>query len=90
MKRLLLIALVLSCVLYIGDYVRIRYKIMRNRTPFGAVSVQSYYAVPQKSRKTELYFNQPETLPCIHSLFPHFGYSPCWYLNRKKVQQIKV
>jgi hypothetical protein len=90
LKRLLLIALVSSCLLYIGDYATIRYKIARNRNPFGGVTVRRYYAVPQKSRKTELYFDQPETLPCIHSLFPHFGCSPCWYLNRRKVNRIKV
>jgi len=90
LKRILLTALVSLCVLYIGDYVFLRYKMAKNRTPFGAVTVQSYYAVPQKSRKTEFYFDQPETLPCVHSLFPHFGYSPCWYLNRRKAKPIKV
>lgn len=90
MKRILLTAMVSSCLLYIGDYATIRYRIARNRTPFGAVTVQRYYAVPQKNRKTEFYFDQPETQVCIHSLFPHFGYSPCWYLNRRKVKRVDV
>ena len=90
LTRILLLTLVSLCLLYIGDYVFVRYKMAKNRTPFGAETVQRYYAVPQKSRKTEFYFDQPETLPCVHSLFPHFGYSPCWYLNRRKAKQIKV
>jgi hypothetical protein len=89
-KRILVVVLVSLSLLYIGDYVSIRYRMARNRVPFGAVTVQRYYAVPQKNRKTEFYFDQPETQACVHSLFPHFGYSPCWYLNRKKVKQIKV
>ncbi len=77
MKRILIVALVSLSILYIGDYVSIRYRMTRNRTPFGAVTIQSYYAVPQKNRKAGFYFDQPETQVCVHSLFPHFGYSPC-------------
>ena len=90
MKRTLVAALVSLSILYIGDYVSIRYRMAKNRAPFGAVTVQRYYAVPQKNRKTEFYFDQPETQTCVHSLFPHFGYSPCWDLNRKRVKQINV
>ena len=90
MKRLLIITLASLSALYIGDYVSIRYRLAKNRAPFGVVTVQRYYAVPQKNRKTEFYFDQPETQSCVHSLFPHFGYSPCWYLNRKKIKQINM
>lgn len=90
MKRILVAALISLSVLYIGDYVLIRYRMAKNRTPFGVVAIQRYYAVPQKNRKTEFYFDQPEMQRCVHSLFPHFGYSPCWYLNRKQVKQISV
>jgi hypothetical protein len=89
-KRALIIVFVSLSILYIGDYVSIRYRMVKNRTPFGVVTVQRYYAVPQKNRKTEYYFDQPENQGCIHSLFPHFGYSPCWYLNRKKVKRINM
>jgi hypothetical protein len=90
LKRVVIITLVSLSVLYIGDYVTIRYRMAKNRTPFEAVTIQRYYAVPQKNRKTELYFDQPDTQTCIHSLFPHFGCSPCWYVNRKKAKQINV
>ena len=90
MQRALITALVLFSILYTGDYVSIRYRMAKNRTPFGVVTVQRYYAVPQKNRKTEFYFDQPETQGCAHSLFPHFGYTPCWYLNRKRIKQINM
>ena len=90
MKRLLIIALVSLSILYIADYGVIRYRMATNRTAFGVVTVERYYAVPQKNRKTEFYFDQPENQSCVHSLFPHFGYSPCWYLNRKKVKRINM
>ena len=27
---------------------------------------------------------------CVHSLFPHFGYVPCWYLKTQDVRYLKV
>jgi hypothetical protein len=24
---------------------------------------------------------------CVHSLFPHMGYQPCWYLSRHSEQR---
>jgi hypothetical protein len=54
------------------------------------VIIQSYYAVGLKSGKTEFMFLGPKNQACVHSLFPHFGDSPCWYLNRKKVQRINM
>jgi hypothetical protein len=46
-------------------------------------SVTYYYASATKSGRAEVYFDQPQTEVCAHSLFPHSGYSPCWYSNRK-------
>jgi len=25
---------------------------------------------------------------CVRSLFPHLGFSPCWYVNREKLQRV--
>jgi len=54
------------------------------------VKIQRYYAVGLKSRKTEFMFLEPENQVCVHSLFPHFGYSPCWYLSRRNVKRIDI
>ncbi|MGO9641400.1 MAG: hypothetical protein ACLP1Y_08870 [Candidatus Acidiferrales bacterium] len=77
-------------LLYAGDYLLLRYK-MRNPASggaFGSVRMQQMYAVPQKDGKAEIYFGDAETDTCVHSIFPHFGYAPCWYLNRKKNQAL--
>jgi len=88
--RLILFAAVSVCVLYAGDYLLLRYRIAAKREPFGTVKIQTYYAVPQKDKKTEFYFLDPQMQECVHSLFPHTGDSPCWYLNRHARQRIDM
>lgn len=90
MKRILLITLVLLIILYLGDYVSIRYCIPNGRQQFGVVKIQRYYAVGLKNSKTEFMFLDPETRACVHSLFPHFGNTPCWYLTRRNLQRIDM
>ena len=89
-KRVLLIAVLVFAVVYVGDYVSVRYRIPKSREPFGSVPIQRYYAVTQKNGKPEFYFDPPTVQVCVHSLFPHLGFTPCWYLNRKKVQRINM
>ena len=73
-------------VLYIGDY-----SLMKLRgEPFATVQINKYYAVPQKSGKTEFEPGEPETQTCVNSIFPHLGYSPCWYIKRHRNQQINL
>ena len=89
MKRALLFVATTLVLLYTGDYLSVRYRIP-NREPLGTVKIERYYAVRQKDRKTEYYFLDPETRQCVHSLFPQLGFSPCWYLSRKKKQEIDL
>jgi hypothetical protein len=72
----------LFCVVYLSDYLSVRYRIPGNREQFGTVTVQRYDAVQEKSGKTEFIFNPPAAQTCVRALFPHFGYPPCWYLKR--------
>lgn len=90
MKRTLVIALVFCSVLYLGDYLSLRFRISKSRAPFGSVTIKSYYAVKQKNGTTEMYFLNPQTETCVHSLFPHLGYLPCWYLSRRTTQRINL
>ena len=90
MKRILFIVLLALAVLYVGDYLSLRCRIPKGRAQFGVVKIQSYYAVGLKSGKTDFMFLGPKNQTCVHSLFPHIGDSPCWYLNRKKVQRINM
>ena len=90
MKRILLIIGLSLFLLYLGDYLSVRYRIPKSRSQFGVVKIQRYYAVGLKSGKTEFMFLAPENQACVHSLFPHLGYSPCWYLSRRKVKRIDI
>ena len=72
-----------ACLLYIGDYARLHYKVSKNEAPFGSLKVQHYYAVKLQSGKLEYYFDQPQMQPCSHSLFPLMGYTACWCLQRE-------
>jgi len=90
LARAILYAALSLCALYAGDYLVLRYRIAANREPFGSVQIRLYYAVPQKDKKTEFYFLDPQTQPCVHALFPHMGNSPCWYLSRRTQQRIEM
>jgi len=72
----------LLCAIYTGDYALLHYRSARNRQPFGTVTVYRYYAIQKKSNKVEYVFNGTENQTCVHSLFPHMSYRPCWYLER--------
>ena len=90
MKRALLITLLLFFILYAGDYISIRFPIPKGRQQFGVVKIRRYYAVGLKNNKTEFMFLDPQNQVCVHSLFPHFGYAPCWYLSRRNVKRIDM
>ncbi len=72
------------------DYLIFRYRVASNRSPFGSVTVQSYYAVGQKNGKTEYLFDPPQAQTCIHAAFSHAGYAPCWYLSRHSEQRTDI
>lgn len=75
---------------WVIDYAVLCYRVARNRSPYGTVTVQSYYAVPQKTGKTEFDFQSEQQETCTNSLFPHMGYLPCWYARRHTDQPIRL
>ena len=76
----------LLIVLYFADYVVVRLR----SNPTGTCQITKFYAVPQKDGKTSYEPGEPETQTCSNSIFPHMGYSPCWYVKRHKNQQINL
>ena len=93
--RVLASAVLLAALMYAADYGVLRYRMAHpNAAPvFGNVSMQRLYAIPQKNGKIEYEFDarQPEiSVPCVHSLFPHMGQSPCWYLQRQSQKPIPM
>jgi hypothetical protein len=94
MKRMLLCvlgAIILFAALgYAADYLSLRFRFPGNRNPFGTVTVTQMYVIHEKNGKTEYQFPPPQEQVCVQSLFPHFGYSPCWYLKRHTEQRIDI
>jgi hypothetical protein len=83
--RITLIALIgLVVVIYAGDYLSVRYRMMKNKTggPFESVKIEPTYGIPHKNGSAEIVIGDPEDETCVHSIFPHMGYEPCWYLAR--------
>lgn len=89
-KRIFIGVILATATVYVIDYAILRVRIATNHTPFGTVTVRPYYAVPQKDHKTEFLFDDPQKETCVHSLFPHTGDSPCWYLNKHREKRIDL
>lgn len=93
MKRIVAFAaaaLVAMLVLaYAVDYLLLRYRMTRN-SAYGTVTVRQYYAIQEKNQRTEYVNGAPQDEPCVNSLFPHQGITPCWYLRRHPERQVQV
>jgi hypothetical protein len=86
LTRLAIALVALLVIWYVGDYLSLKIR----RAPLSTVQFSKFYAVPQKDGKTEYEAGEPETRTCVNSMFPHFGYSPCWYLKRHRNQQVNL
>lgn len=90
MKRTLILVFVLAAVVYGGDFLWLQVLALRKQPQFGNVTLQTYYTVKLKNGKTEYDYGGPQDVECAHSLFPHYGDQPCWYVGRKTEQQIDI
>ncbi|MGO9649041.1 conserved exported hypothetical protein [Candidatus Sulfotelmatobacter sp. SbA7] len=88
--RLLSVILLLAAMLYGGDWVYLRYRSWKRGDAFGSVTVTPVYVIHEKNGKTEYQYDPPQDQACVHSLFPHFGYSPCWYVSRHQEKRIDI
>ncbi len=79
----------LLIVIYSGDYVVLRYRI-KSGHGFDTRSIQPTYAIPHKDGRQEFVFGDAVTVPCVHSLFPHYGDKPCWYVDRTSSKAIQM
>jgi hypothetical protein len=94
-KRAVIGIVVALVAAFIVDYAVLRAKMMFPKlgAATGTVQMTRLYAIAQKNGRTEyeLDANQPEvTMPCVRSLFPHMGNSPCWYLQQNATKPIPV
>ena len=82
--RITLVALIGAIVvLYTFDYLFVRYRMTKkqNRRSFRNPKDRTHLRIPHKNGSAEIVIGDPEVETCVHSLFPHMGYEPCWYLN---------
>jgi len=87
-------AAVSAALLYAGDYVWLRARMARSKpSPMESFTRIRLLAIPLKNGKIEYQIDQlkpEETLTCVHSLFPHYGHAPCWYLKPRANQPIPM
>lgn len=83
-----LVGAVLVC--YLVDYAVLEIRIHSDGNAFGSMTLRRYYAVPLKNGKIEFLSADPIDQTCVHSLFPHLGDPPCWYLVRHPEQRIDM
>ena len=88
--RTLIVAALLLLTVYFSDYLSVAFRVPKTRDPFGTVRIQTYYAVRKKNKEIEFMFLEPQDQVCVHSLFPHLGDDPCWYLERHKQRRIDM
>lgn len=79
-----------TVVAFLLDYAVFRVRVAMKWNAYGSVVVNHYYAVLQKSGKTEFIFDPPAPWTCVHALFPHAGWQPCWYLSRHPEQRTDI
>ena len=87
LQRLLIAAAVLLAAVYVYDYLSVRHRMAARKQgdPFDVVTYPHVLAIPQKGNRVEYALDAQSPMmsePCVHSLFPHYGYAPCWYVNR--------
>jgi hypothetical protein len=85
-KRLILSVAGCAAIVCAADdsYFRFRMHHPKPADPFESIKSLRVLAIPEKNGKTEYEVdaqNPEQTVTCVHSLFPHSGFSPCWYVK---------
>jgi hypothetical protein len=86
-KRILIAAIVLLGGIYLLDYVSVRHRMAAQKKgdPFDVVTYPHILEIPQKGNRVEYALDAQSPMmseACVHSIFPHYGYVPCWYVHR--------
>ena len=87
-RHLLFWILATVAFFFLGDDLLLRLRIHRGGNAYGQVTVHRLDAIPEKNGKVEYVPEDPVVETCIHSVFPHIGYLPCWYLSRRTEQRV--
>jgi hypothetical protein len=87
-NRIVYSLLLLLALSYGFDYASVRRRMSAQKPgdPFDVVTYPHLLAIPQKGNKVEYALDAESPMvsdPCVHSVFPHFGYTPCWIVRRR-------
>jgi hypothetical protein len=88
--KVLAVLVVMAAILYAGDYLWARYRLPHREDVFDTVIVTPLYVIHEKNKKVEYQVAQPQNEVCVRSLFPHFGYAPCWYVRKHTEKRIDI
>lgn len=94
-KRILIAVLAALALVFCGDYLFIRVRMLHPKStdPFESLKTLRVLAIPEKNGKTEYEVdsqNPEQPVTCVHAIFPHSGYSPCWYVKPRINQPIPM
>jgi hypothetical protein len=89
LKRAVLGMVILVCAIYVADDLSVRHRRSAGRDgdPFDVLVSPHILEIPHKGTKVEYAVDVTAPVlsqPCVHSLFPHSGYLPCWYIKRER------
>ena len=66
---------------YAADWIQLQVR-ERRGSAYGSMLVVHTEAVREKGGKVEYFSDEPQPTSCVHTIFPHEGEPPCWWLAR--------
>ena len=93
--RVIAAVLLLTAFAFVLDYIVLRVRMLHASAtfPFEHLRRNRLLAIKVKNGTYQYELDQvnpTETLTCVHSLFPHFGEPPCWYLKPRLDRPIPI
>ena len=93
--RILVLSAIFVATVFAADYLALRVRMLHPTPtmPFETITRVRILAIPTKTGKYDYQrdaANPTETITCVHSLFPHFGDTPCLFLKPRFNQPIPI
>jgi hypothetical protein len=82
------VLIALAGFVYAGDFVWFELRSHGPKPNDPLETVTFFYGTGVKGGKVEVFYDQPQTEICVHAIFPHRGYKPCWRFNRSHIELI--
>ena len=88
--KIAVVTLLCVAAIWAIDFGVFKYRVLRNHSPYGSVTVYEYYAIGEKNQRTEYVYKSTEQQTCANALFPRVEFPPCWYARRHTEKQVKI